>query len=143
MKGTDHFKEVIQNYLDNRAKEDELFRAKYETTTRTIDDVVNYIFHAVQQSGCCGFSDMEVYAMAVHAIDEPHWEIGKPMDCNVVVNHHIELTEEEKAEQRAIALKRYQEEEMRKLQQRNSRPKAAKPQPKPIQEFSLFQGMEL
>ena len=121
MKGTDHFKELIQNYLDNRAKEDELFRAKYETTTRTIDDVVNYIFHAVQQSGCCGFSDMEVYAMAVHAIDEPDLEIGKPMDCNVVVNHHIELTEEEKAEQRAIALKRYQEEEMRKLQQRNSR----------------------
>ena len=115
MKGTDHFKELIKNYLDNRAKEDELFRAKYETTTRTIDDVVNYIFHAVQQSGCCGFSDMEVYAMAVHAIDEPHLEIGKPMDCNVVVNHHIELTEEEKAEQRAIALKRYQEEEMRKL----------------------------
>ena len=143
MKGTDHFKELIQNYLDNRAKEDVLFRAKYETTTRTIDDVVNYTFHAVQQSGCCGFSDMEVYAMAVHAIDEPHLEIGKPMDCNVVVNHHIELTEAEKAEQRAIALKRYQEEEMRKLQQRNSRPKAAKPQPKPIQELSLFQGMEL
>lgn len=143
MKGTDHFKELIKNYLDNRAKEDELFRAKYETTTRTIDDVVNYIFHAVQQSSCCGFSDMEVYAMAVHAIDEPHLEIGKPMNCNVVVNHHIELTEEEKAEQRAIALKRYQEEEMRKLQQRNSRPKAAKPQPKPIQELSLFQGMEL
>ena len=64
MKGTDHFKEVIKNYLDNRAKEDKLFRAKYETTTRTIDDVVNYIFHAVQQSGCCGFSDLEVYAMA-------------------------------------------------------------------------------
>lgn len=143
MKGTDHFKELIKNYLDNRAKEDELFRAKYETTTRTIDDVVNYIFHAVQQSGCCGLSDMEVYAVAVHAIDEPHLEIGKPMDCNVVVNHHIELTEEEKAEQRAIALKRYQEEEMRKLLQRNSRPKAAKPQPKPIQELSLFQGMEL
>ena len=143
MKGTDHFKELIKNYPDNRAKEDVLFRAKYKTTTRTIDDVVNYIFHAVQQSGCCGFSDMEVYAMAVHAIDEPHLEIGKPMDCNVVVNHHIELTEEEKAEQRAIALKRYQEEEMRKLQQRNSRPKAAKPQPIPIQELSLFQGMEL
>ena len=143
MKGTDHFKELIKNYLDNRAKEDKLFRAKYETTTRTIDDVVNYIFHAVQQSGCCGFSDMEVYSMAVHAIDEPDLEIGKPMNCNVVVNHHIELTEEEKAEQRAIAIKRYQEEEMRKLQQRNNRPKAAKPQPKPIQELSLFQGMEL
>ena len=140
MKGTDHFKKLIKNYLDNRAKEDELFRAKYETTTRTIDDVVNYIFHAVQQSGCCGFSDMEVYAMAVHAIDEPHLEIGKPMDCNVVVNHHIELTEAEKAEQRAIALKRYQEEEMRKLQQRNSRPKAAKPNPNPFKNSHSFKA---
>ena len=41
MKGTDHFKELIKNYLDNRAKEDELFRAKYETTTRTIDAAVS------------------------------------------------------------------------------------------------------
>ena len=143
MKGTEHFKEIIKNYLDNRAKEDELFRAKYETTTRTIDDVVNYIFQEVQKSGCCGFSDMEIYSLAVHAIDEPMLEIGKPLNCSVVVNHHIELTEAEKAEQRAIALKRYQEEEMRKLQQRNSRPKAVKTQENKQPELSLFTGMEL
>ena len=59
MKGTAQFKEIIKNYLDNRAKEDELFRAKYETTTRTIDDVVTFILNEVQQSGCCGFSDEE------------------------------------------------------------------------------------
>lgn len=143
MKGTEHFKEIIKNYLDNRAKEDELFRAKYETTTRTIDDVVNYIFQEVQKSGCCGFSDMEIYSLAVHAIDEPTLEIGKPLNCSVVVNHQIELTEAEKAEQRAIALKRYQEEEMRKLQQRNSRPKAVKAQENKLPELSLFAGMEL
>lgn len=138
MKGTEHFKEIIRNYLDERAKEDELFRAKYETTTRTIDDVVTYILNEVQKSGCCGFSDMEVFSMAVHAIDEPTLDIGKPVNCSVVVNHHIELTEEEKAEQRAIALKRYQEEEMRKLQQRNSKPRAVK-KPEPQQpELSLF-----
>ena len=51
MKGTAQFKEIIKNYLDNRAKEDELFRAKYETTTRTIDDVVTFILNEVQQSG--------------------------------------------------------------------------------------------
>ena len=28
MKGTEHFKEIIKGYLDQRAKEDELFRAK-------------------------------------------------------------------------------------------------------------------
>lgn len=138
MKRTEYFKEIIKNYLDNRAKEDELFRAKCETTTRTIDDVVNYIFNEVQQSGCCGFSDMEVFSMAVHAIDEPTLEIGKPLQCSVVVNHRIDLTEEEMAEQKAIALKRYQDEELQKIQQRNSRPKACKPQKSQQPELSLF-----
>lgn len=51
MKGTEQFKEIIKNYLDNRAKEDELFRVKYESTARSIDDIVTYIFNEVQQSG--------------------------------------------------------------------------------------------
>ena len=121
MKGTEHFKEIIKSYLDQRAKEDELFRAKYETTARTIDDVVTFILHEVKNSGCCGFSDSEIYSMAVHAIDEPDLEIGKPLQCSVVVNHHIELTEEEKSEQRALALKRYQDEELRRALKRQEK----------------------
>ena len=138
MKGTEQFKEIIKCYLDKRAKEDELFRAKYETTERTIDDVVTYILNEVKQSGCCGFADEEIYSMAVHVIDEPALEIGQPINCDVVVNRHIDLTEEEKAEQKALALKRYQEEELRKLQVRHSKPRASMPketiQPQP----SLF-----
>lgn len=138
MKGTEQFKEIIKCYLDKRAKEDELFRAKYETTERTIDDVVTYILNEVKQSGCCGFADEEIYSMAVHVIDEPALEIGKPINCDVVVNRHIDLTEEEKAKQKALALKRYQEEELRKLQVRHSKPRASMPketiQPQP----SLF-----
>ncbi|WP_431978382.1 Cas9 inhibitor AcrIIA9 family protein [Phocaeicola vulgatus] len=64
--------------------------------------------------------------------------IGEPLSCNVVVNHHIDLTEEEKAEQRDIALKRYQEEELRKIQVRNSRPKPSKPKVSQQAELSLF-----
>ena len=138
MKGTEHFKEIIKGYLDQRAKEDELFRGKYETTTRTIDDVVTFILNEVQKSGCCGFADDEIYSMAVHCIDEPELEIGKPQSCNVVVNHHVELTEEEKAEQRALALKRYQDEELRKLQTRNHKPKPAKAQEDKQHQPSLF-----
>ena len=125
MKGTEHFKEIIKSYLDQRAKEDELFRAKYETTARTIDDVVTFILHEVKNSGCCGFSDSEIYSMAVHAIDEPDLEIGKPLQCR-------------KSEQRALALKRYQDEELRKIQARNARPKAHKPQPESQPTLSLF-----
>ena len=138
MKGTDHFKEIIKNYLDSRAQSDELFRAKYETTTRTIDDVVTFILNEVKASGCCGFSDEEIFSMAVHVIDEPTIEIGKPMTCGVVVNRHIELTEEEKAEQKALALKRFQDEELRKLQNRTTKPKAVKPQENKQPELSLF-----
>ena len=133
MKGTEQFKEIIKNYLDNRAKEDELFRAKYKATARSIDDIVTYIFNEVQHSGCCGFSDMEVFSMAVHAAEEPTLIIGEPLSCNVVVNHHIDLTEE-----RDIALKRYQEEELRKIQVRNSRPKPSKPKVPQQAELSLF-----
>ena len=138
MKGTDHFKNIIKAYLDKRAQEDELFRAKYETTSRTIDDVVTYILNQVKASGCCGFADEEIYSMAVHVIDEPSIEIGKLTNCNVVVNHHVELTEEEKAEQKALALKRFQDEELRKLQTRNSKPKVVKPQETKQPELSLF-----
>ena len=47
-------------------------------------------------------------------------------------------TEEEKAEQRALALKRYQDGELRKLQARNHRPKPAKTQEDKQHQPSLF-----
>ena len=137
MKGTEIFKHTIKTYLDQRAKEDELFRARYETTNRTIDDVVTYILNEVQKSGCHGFADDEIYGMAVHCIDEPNIEIGKTPNANVFINHHVELTEEEKAEQKAIALKRFQDQELAKLQKKNLQPKIAKPKETALQP-SLF-----
>ncbi|MFT0239083.1 PcfK-like family protein, partial [Bacteroides thetaiotaomicron] len=74
-----------------------------------------------------------------HYYDEDNIDVGKPISCGVVVNHKVELTEEEKAQARKDALKAYQEEEMRKIQQRHSRPK---PTAKAVQntqtELSLF-----
>lgn len=74
-----------------------------------------------------------------HFYDEDNIDVGKPISCGVVVNHKVELTEEEKAQARKDALKAYQEEEMRKIQQRHSRPK---PTAKAVQntqtELSLF-----
>lgn len=119
MKGTDNFKATIKAYLDERAKFDSLFRQRYESTARTIDDVVTYILNYVQKSGCNGFCDDEIYGLAVHVIDEPELEIGKPINAHIVVNHQIELTEEEKAEQRKEALQRYRQEEYDRISQRN------------------------
>lgn len=136
MKGTEHFKQIIKSYLDKRAEQDELFRAKYEAVNRPIEDIVTYIIGEVHKMGVCGLGDEDVYSLAVHAAEEADLAIGKPIACDIVVNQHIELTEAEKTEQKAMALKRYQDEELRKLQARSSKPKA-KPQVKPAGQ-SLF-----
>ncbi len=142
MKGTEQFKVAIKNYLDKRALEDALFRAKYETTSRTIDDVVTYILNEVNASGCNGFADAEIYSMAVHVIDEPTLEIGKPIECNVVVNHHVEITDEAMSLQSELALKGFQDEKLRTFMIRNSKPRATKPQETKQPELSLFDDFE-
>lgn len=142
MKGTEQFQAVIKDYLDKRAQEDKLFRAKYETTTRTIEDVVTYIIGEVQKSGRCGFADEEIYSLATHCIYEQQLEIGERIACDVVVNTHIELTDEEKAEQKALALKRYQDEEISKIRQRNNKPKTVKRQETEKPQYSLFDMFE-
>lgn len=119
MKGTEHFKRTIQAYLEQRAAEDKLFSASYNKPNKNIDDCITYILNWVQKSGCNGFSDGEIYSQAVHYYDEDEIETGKPLHCKIVVNHAVELTAEEKAEARQNAVRQFQEEELRKLQNRN------------------------
>lgn len=76
-------------------------------------------------------TDDEVYSLATHYYDEDNIEVGKLENCGVIVNHRVELSEQEKAEARERAIKVYQEEELRKIQQRNSRPK---PTPKAVKQ---------
>ena len=115
MKGTEHFKDVIQNYLETRASYDELFAESFRKENKSIDECITYILTEVQRMGCAGLSDEEVYSLAVHYYDEDNIEMGKSINCQVVVNHTIELTEEEKAEARKKAIARYQAEDYRKL----------------------------
>jgi folate-dependent phosphoribosylglycinamide formyltransferase PurN len=58
-----------------------------------------------------------------HYYDETDIEVGKPIDCKVVVNHHVELTEEEKAEARKEAIKRAENEVYSRMTQRKTAPK--------------------
>ena len=125
MKGTEHFKRTIKEYLDGKARTDELFAVSYAKENKNLDDCITFILNQVKASGCCGMTDDEVWSLAIHYYDEDNIDVGKPISCGVVVNHKVELTEEEKAQARKDALKAYQEEEMRKIQQRHSRPKPA------------------
>ena len=100
MKGTEHFKNVIQNYLDERAQYDELFAENYRKKDKDMDSCIQYILNTVKQSGCNGFADDEIYSMAVHFFDEDNIDIGSPINAHVVavVNQVVELTAEEKTQ---------------------------------------------
>ncbi len=73
MKATTHFKNTIQNYLEQRAQTDALFEWTYTTKEyKNIDDCCTYILNEVQKSGCNGFADDEIFGMAVHYYDYPN-----------------------------------------------------------------------
>ena len=125
MKATDYFKQTIQSYLQRRAQEDELFALRYANPKKNIDDCITFILNYVKQSGCNGFADDEIYSLALHYYDEDDIDIdiGKPLKCNVVVNHTIVLTEEEKAEARRQAMQKATEEAYRKITQGKNKTK--------------------
>lgn len=97
------FEKVIKAYLDEFAGKDAEFSNKYAEKTTKLggDDAVikqccNYICREVKRSGRQGFADAEIYGMAVHFIDESELTAEKGVNGQVVVNHSIELSEEDK-----------------------------------------------
>ena len=117
MKTTNHFKNTIQSYLEDRANSDELFAASYAKPNKNIDECCNFILGEVQKSGCNGFSDDEIFGMAVHYYDEDDIKNVKPANARVVVNQTIELTEEDKRKAKEAALKEYEAKEIKKIEE--------------------------
>jgi len=139
MKTTDHFKNTIKSYLDKRAQEDPLFSEKYSNEKKNIDDCVTYILNTVQKTGCNGFTDDEVYGMAVHYYDEESVDIGKEISCRVAVNHTVELTEEEKKEARQKAIDQYQDDIRKKELERKQKKQEKKAEEvSEVEQLSLF-----
>lgn len=115
MKATNQFTRTILTYLEQRAQADKLFAERFEREDKNIDDCVTYILNQVQKSGCNGFADDEIYSMAMHYYDEDEIEIGKPMRGNIVVNHVVQLTEEEKEQAKQDAIQKAVNESYNKL----------------------------
>ena len=126
MKGSEAFKQTIQNYLEFRSQTDILFAESYRKEGKSIDDCITYILNQVKDSGNNGFDDDEIFGMAVHYYDEDNIDIGgKAHGQRVVVNHHVELTEEEKKEAKDKAIRELIDEQKRKVKHKTT------PTPKP------------
>ena len=132
-KGTRAFNKTIKAYLEERAENDALFAVKFANPSKSVEECVTYILNSVQKSGCNGFEDDEIFGMAVHYWEESEIEVGKPINCQVVVNHTVELTEEEKEQARQDAINKLRDEEMAKMR----RPKTTEKKVQDVQP-SLF-----
>jgi len=134
MNTTEQFKKTIKEYLDNRAAGDELFAKSYAKENKNINECINFILQQVQKSGCNGFTDEEVYGMAVHYYDEDNLKDIKVTTCKVIVNHKVKLTEKDKKQAHDEALKQLQAEQVALLRKK---PKHEKKETE-VQQMSLF-----
>lgn len=60
------------------------------------------------------------------------------LNCQVSVNHHIELTEEEKAQARQEAIRQYQQEQMNKMRNRDTAKRTSQRTETEVHQPSLF-----
>lgn len=87
MKSTEQFTKIIKQHLEQRAAQDPLFAETFKKEKKNIKDCITYILNTVKASGCNGFSDDEVYNMAVHYYDEDDIKVGAAIsNVSIVTN---------------------------------------------------------
>ena len=129
MKGTRAFQDTLKEYLDSMAESDQLFADKYNNPSKTMEGCVNFVLSEVQKSGMNGFTDPEIYSMAVHYfVEEGIKDVPAMKDCQVVVNHQVELTAEEIEEMRQKAKEKVLADEVTRLRNAGKKPSVVKPQ---------------
>lgn len=133
---------AIKNYLDNMAKSDELFAAKYANPKKSIDECCKYITgeaYARAKDGTAVISDEEVYGMAVRYYDEENIEIRKAPSVKTS-SAEPELTEEQQEKLRKQAEKEYKAKVMAELEQKEKdrKAKVSKPVESPFVQLELF-----
>lgn len=140
---SDGFQLSIKEYLDKRAASDPLFAKTYAKPNKSLEECCNYIVAEVIKSGRKGFADSEIFNMAVHYYDEDNIGDIELVDVRVVVNHTVELSEEEKEEAHREALRQEVEAERKRLEEQKKarQEKLQKKQPteSASQQLSLFE----
>jgi len=138
MKGSENFKKVILAYVQQEAATNSEFHSQFHNPKKNIDDCIKYILNTVKDSGINGFTEKEIYDMALFYYKNDV-EVKDLPKGSVVVNHHVELTPEEIAEAKKAAVERVIAEERQKIKSKPTtkveQPKTQTPQ---ITQGSLF-----
>ena len=120
MKATENFRKTVEAYIESEKQADPLFaKCVDEQPKKTTQGCVNYILNEVKKSGVAGWCDDEIYGMVRHFYDEKELkDPGEVRGARVIVNHHVELSEEEKTKAKEKALAEYEKEERERLEKK-------------------------
>lgn len=96
------FETSIKNFLDDLAKNDELFAKTYQKPNKNIKDCCKYIYQQVEKNRkggekCVGCEDEEIYGLAIHYYDEDDIVVTGPTAKVEEVKHVPEPKAETKA----------------------------------------------
>lgn len=126
MKPTETFIKTIEQMLEAEAQKDNLFAEKMKNESKNMEECCEYILSEVYSSGFNGFADEEILGMAKHYWDEEEIEIKKNNCQKAVVNHHVELTEEEKKKAKEKAIRELVDAEKKRMTEKKAKPSARK-----------------
>ena len=99
------FETSIKNFLDDLAKEDELFAKTYAKPNKSIKECCKYIYQQVEKERkgsdrCVACEDEEIYGLAIHYYDEDDIEVSGPKS-QVEDVQHVETPKKSKAKSKA------------------------------------------
>lgn len=123
-------KQIIQSYLEERAKNDPLFASVYAKPNKNINECLDYILSEAKKRGnAVCMSDDEVFGLAVHYYDEDDIKVSKQ------TNYKAATSQAPKSDVGAAPQK-----ETSSLDKMKSRRKGKKNESSSLQ-FSLFEGL--
>ena len=128
------FFDSMESFIMQKMDANDLFAKKVCNPKKNIEDCITYVINTIEKSRYKGLCDNDVYSLAVHYYEEDDIEVGKPINCRVVVNHQVELTPEEIAEMRQKAKDEVFRQEMDRLKNHNSVRRTVKPATTPQHE---------
>ena len=143
-------KDRIKDYLDERARKDELFARSYAKTNKNIDECYDYIVGEARKqcknSDSVCISDDVVYGWAVHYYDEDNIKVGRSKEST----ESKEMSETDKKKVLEEATKKvYQANKMASnankhaSEAKKKSADAKKSKPAKIQQLNLFDFDEL
>ena len=142
-------KDRIKDYLDERARKDELFARSYAKTNKNIDECYDYIVGEARKqcknSDSVCISDDVVYGWAVHYYDEDNIKVGRSKEST----ESKEMSEADKKIVEEARKKAYKVNKMASNANKKSveaKKKSAdvnKSKPAKIQQLNLFDFDEL